>query len=80
MTVEHVGLRSGVSRVVMEVLTAPVPGSHLPDSLEELAALLDPRGRVQPVEGEGLTKVRLGGEGLASYAPACHVEVFDQVP
>ena len=78
MTVSRMGVTTSATRVLSEVLVSPVPGISLPDSLEQLAALLDPR--TSRVGAGSDAKILFGGEGLASYADRCEVETLAPFP
>ena len=75
MTRSRNGLAS-TSRVLPEVLVSALPAASLPDSVEELAALLDPRAGFRRPDGPRGTKIRFGGPGLGSFGKHCEVEVM----
>jgi hypothetical protein len=60
------------SRVIPEVLTSPVMGNFLPNSLSELSALMTPSAESKaPVK-----KLTFGGPGLSAYAPVCQAALW----
>jgi hypothetical protein len=57
-------------RIVPEVLSSPVMGNYLPNSKEDLAALLDPTA----VPEKLVDRLTFAGPGIASYGDTCEVE------
>ena len=68
--------QASTSRVLPEVLVSAIPAASLPDSIEELATLLDRSAGLPRAGDTPATKIRFGGPGLKSFQKQCEVELM----